>query len=109
MDLHHPAGKANSPDTIAIPANDHKAQLSEDQYDWPRQTLENPDGSPLLRAAGCVRSHIDMVRYLLENFLEWIADLLELLDDNLREKLGPIWWVGTPVEDAVPRRWRNAE
>ena len=109
MDRHHPGGKANSPVTIPIPANDHKAQLSEHQYDWPKQTLENPDASPLLRAAGCVRGLLDVIPYLVENLLEWVADLLEILDVYLREKLGPNWWAGTSIELALPRRWRNAK
>src|SRR5690348_3109545 len=47
MDKHHVAGKANSPVTILIPVNDHRALLNEDQYSWPKKTLENADGSPL--------------------------------------------------------------
>ena len=47
-DKHHISGKANSDVTILVPVNDHRAQISVDQYDWPKRTLENPEGSPLL-------------------------------------------------------------
>jgi hypothetical protein len=43
----------------------------------------------------------------MENLMAWVADLLEMLDDHLREKLGPDWWLETPPEKAVPRRWRK--
>src|SRR5437016_11325948 len=45
-DNHHFAGKANSPITVSVPVNDHSAELNVAQYDWPQETLENPDGSP---------------------------------------------------------------
>ena len=108
MERHHVAGRSNSPVTIPIPANDHKSRLSEDQYDWPRKTLENPSGSPLLRAAGCIRGLIDTISYLIDKLLAWIPELLELLDADLHEKLGPDWWIGTPLETLVPRSWRDA-
>ena len=97
MDKHHVAGKSNSPVTVSIPANDHRARLSEDQYDWPMRTLENPGQSPLLKAAACVRGFVDMVLYLTEELLNWIAEMLEKLDTHLFERLGPQWWQGTPV------------
>jgi hypothetical protein len=51
---HHPAGRANDPFTVPIPATEH-AVLTDWQYDWPRETWTNPDGSPLLRAAASLR------------------------------------------------------
>ena len=103
-DRHHVAGRSNSPATIPIPVNDHRARLSTDQHDWPRQTLENPNGSPLLAAAACVRGFADTLFYLIEKFLLWIPGLLEALDAFLFEKLGPKWWIGTPLEKYAPRR-----
>ena len=47
-DDHHVASAANDPTTIPIPVNDHCAELSVAQRDWPKETLENRDGSPLL-------------------------------------------------------------
>src|ERR1700741_5081556 len=39
-DEHHPAGDANDPTTIPVRVNDHRAELSVAQGDWPRATLE---------------------------------------------------------------------
>ena len=87
-----------------MPANDHRAQLSVDQYDWPKQTRENPDGSPALAAAGSIRGFVDTAVYLIEKFLLWVAELLEQLDAYLTEKLGSKWWVGTVLEQFAPNR-----
>jgi hypothetical protein len=104
LDRHHVAGKSNSPVTIPIPANDHRARLSADQHDWPRQTLENPNGSPLLVAAASVRGFADTLFYLIEEFLLWIPEMLEVLDVLLVEKLGTKWWIGTPLEKYARKR-----
>src|SRR6185312_2651678 len=40
-DDHHVGGRNNSSVTVGVPANDHRAELSTAQYDWPRRTLEN--------------------------------------------------------------------
>lgn len=97
MDNHHIAGRANSPVTIPIPVNDHRARLSVDQYDWPKKTLENVNRSPLLAAAACIRGFIDTVMYLIEKVLLWIADLLEVLDQHLTKSRGSKWWLD--IED----------
>ena len=76
-DRHHIAGKSNSPVTAPVPVNDHRAELSPAQYDWPRRTLENPDRSPLLAAAACIRGFRDYVVYLIDRVLLWIPDMLE--------------------------------
>src|SRR2546423_605392 len=49
LDKHHPAGRANSAATVPISVNDHRAELSVAQYEWPKETLENPDDNPVLR------------------------------------------------------------
>lgn len=92
FDNHHVAGKANHPLTVPIRANDHNAILSEAQRAWPRATRENPDGSPLLAGAGCIRGFVDTVKYLMDKLLLWIAQFLEKLDAFLRSHLGPKWW-----------------
>jgi hypothetical protein len=97
MDNHHIAGKANSRITIPVPVNDHRARLSEDQYDWPKKTLENPNGSPLRAAAACIRGAIDYILYTLDTVLMWIAEMLEVLDEYLIERLGSKWWQNTPL------------
>jgi hypothetical protein len=88
LDRHHVAGKANSKVTIPVPANDHRAELTEAQYDWPKRTLENPDGSPQLAAAACIRGYIDSTLYLNERLLAWIPALLEKQDASITEKVG---------------------
>ena len=97
-DRHHVAGSANSPVTVSIPVNDHRAILSTAQYDWPKETLENPQGDPLRAAAACIRGFIDTVCYLCESLLEWIAEMVERLSEYLIERNGPEWWIGTPLE-----------
>ena len=101
-DLHHFAGEANHPLTVPVPVNDHRAELSTAQLDWPERTLENPDGCPLLAAAGCIRGFVDTAVYLIEKGLLWIAEMLESAHDWLVEQFGPKWWVGTPVEQFIP-------
>lgn len=103
MDKHHPAGRANSPMTVPIPVNDHRACLSVAQADWPSQTLENPDRCPLLAAAAGVRGCIDTIIYLVKNGLLWIANMLEKLSAFLRTKLGPKWWINTELQQFAPK------
>ncbi len=93
---HHVAGRANDPTTLQVPINDHRAELSTDQYDWPPNTLQNPEGSPLLRSAARIRGFIDTVVYLIKTLLGPIAEELEESDTQLRERHGPQWWVHMP-------------
>lgn len=104
QDNHHFAGKANSPVTVPIPVNDHRAELNSAQQDWPKKTLQNPDGSPLLKAAACVRGFIDTIVCLIKSGLLWVADLLEKGDAFLAGKFGPKWWVGTELESFAPKQ-----
>jgi hypothetical protein len=101
-DNHHIAGPANSPITIKIPVNDHRADLSVSQQDWPRKTLANPDRSPLLSGAAHIRGFADIIVYLVEKFLLWVADMLELLDTVLEQKLGQKWWERTKLKPFEP-------
>ena len=103
MDDHHFASEANNPATILVPVNDHRAELSVAQYDWPKETRENPDGSFLLAAAGCIRGFIDSILYLIKKGLLWVAEMLETLDTYLVKKFGPKWWVGTELEQFAPK------
>jgi hypothetical protein len=97
MDKHHPAGRSNSKVTVTIPVNDHRAVLSVAQYDWPKATLENTDDCPLLAAAACIRGFIDTICYLIDELLRWIAKMLEILSAVLNDRLGPQWWLDTPL------------
>lgn len=102
MDEHHIAGKANSPITVSIPANDHRAELSVAQHEWPKETLENRDGCPLLRGAACIRGFRDTVVYYMSEFMLWIAEMLELLSARLIEAWGRKWWLKTDLERFAP-------
>ncbi|MDP9357437.1 MAG: hypothetical protein M3R02_19540, partial [Chloroflexota bacterium] len=64
VEQHHPAGRSNNPATVALAANEH-AIVSDAQHDWPRDTLRNPTGSPLLAASASVRGMGDLLRVLL--------------------------------------------
>jgi hypothetical protein len=103
LDEHHPFGRANSDTTIAVSVNDHRAELSPAQYDWPKETLENRERSPLLAGAAGIRGCIDMMDFVIRKGLLWIAEGLEWLDPFLRERLGPRWWIGTWLEQFAPK------
>jgi hypothetical protein len=102
MDKHHVAGQANSSVRIAVPVNDHRADLTVAQQDWPKATRENPDRSPLLAFAGCVRGFADTITYLVKKLLFWGAFMLEALDTYFAKKLGPRWWIGTELAKFAP-------
>lgn len=103
-DNHHAFAEVNSPITVNIPVNDHRAELNGAQYDWPKKVRENPDGSPLIAAAGCVLGFIDMVVYLIEKGLRFVADLLVAADEYMTAERGRKWWVGTPLENLAPAK-----
>jgi hypothetical protein len=104
-DDHHVGGEANSPVKVPTPVNDHVADLTVAQQRWPRQTRENPLGSPVLAAAGCIRGFIDYVVYLVKKTLLWIPEFLENLDAFLLETLGGQWWTGIPkLEEFAQKR-----
>jgi hypothetical protein len=107
LEDHHPAGKANHPSTVRVGTNDHRADLSESQRDWPAKTLENRKGSPLLAAAGQLRGFNDTNEYLVRNLLVSNPGMLEALDEFLEKKLGPKWWRGTPLEKFQPRQKKH--
>ena len=102
-DDHHIAGRANNPMTISVAANDHRAELSVPQNAWPHETLENRDRSPLRSAAAHIRGFVDTVIYLMEKFLLWVAEMIELLDTYLGQKLGPKWWKSTKLNSFEPK------
>jgi hypothetical protein len=102
FEAHHVAGKRNRPVTLAVPANDHRAILSVEQYGWPKATLENPEHSPLLAAAATLRGLSDTIIYLVTIFIEWIVLMLESLDAWLREEHGPHYWRDMPIAQWEP-------
>jgi hypothetical protein len=98
------SAKANGPITIPVPVNDHRAELSVAQQDWPKETLENREGSPLIAAAACIRGYVDTDIYLMKAQLLQRAEVFETLDRFLKEKLGPKWWRGTHLEQFAPKK-----
>jgi len=102
FDLHHPAAEANSPTRTPIWVSDHVAVLNVLQYDWPKTTLENPDGSPLLAAAGRNRGYMETNAYLVDALLRQNTEVLEVLDAYLVKRLGQNWWVDTELEQFAP-------
>jgi hypothetical protein len=108
-DEHHPGGRANSPICIQVPVNDHRGILTPEQYDWPKETWENPCRSPLLAGAACIRGYYDTNTYLVDGLLLWVARLLEALEEVLRKRLGERWWVGTKLDQFAPRRKKDGK
>jgi hypothetical protein len=88
---HHCSGRANSPVMVPVPANDH-AVVSKVQSLWPRETLRNPKGSPLLRAAAAIRGWLEILRLTIDRTVGWVAPALEELDRLLTKRLGEGWW-----------------
>jgi hypothetical protein len=88
---HHPPGQHNDPFNGPLPANDHGV-VSELQGLWPRDTLRNPDGSPLLRAAAALRGWLTILRLIIERTVGWIPPALEELNRLLIKRIGPRWW-----------------
>lgn len=103
-DNHHVAGQNNHAATVPVPTNDHRARLSLGQHKWPARTLRNPDESPLLAVAACIRGFIDFAEYCIEQFLIWAIAFLEELDARLVERFGPCWWnvIWAKVRSAAP-------
>jgi len=98
---HHPAGRANDPFAVPMPANDH-AVLGDMQLAWPAETLRNPDGNPLLAAAAALRDWLDVLRLLVDRTVGWIPDFLERMDALLREHVGARWWEALGIEGGRP-------
>lgn len=101
-DSHHIAGKANSSIVIEVPANDHRAALSVAQYEWPKATLQNPEGSPIIRAAAALRGVADLLVELIVEMVRSVAAFLENLDQQLRNTHGDRWWIGSSVAGWQP-------
>lgn len=101
-DDHHVAGVSNHPITIRVPVNDHRAELNAAQLDWPKETRENPRGSPALAGAACIRGFIDTIVYLIKQSVAWVAELLEAVDAFLVEHVGPTWWRHADLAQYAP-------
>jgi hypothetical protein len=107
FDNHHPAGQVNNPVTVTVNTNDHRASLTPKQYNWPKETFENPTGSPLRANAANVRGYCETSEHFVSLLLVPIAEILEALDPFLIKSLGPRWWVGTEMERFAPKNKRR--
>jgi hypothetical protein len=107
FDRHHPAGEANHPATVPVWVNDHRAWLSDAQYDWPDETWKNPSGSPILASAASIRGFCETSDYLVCELLIRNAKMLERLDRFLTKRLGSTWWRETEIEEFAPKRKRK--
>jgi hypothetical protein len=56
----------------------------------------------LRAAAACIRGAINHILYTLDTVLMWIAEMLEMLDEYLIERLGSKWWQNTPLNQFAP-------
>ncbi len=101
METHHIGGKANSPITVEVSLMDHRT-LSDAQYEWPPGALPNPDGSPLLAAAGFLDGLAEFIEHLIVRGMHYLAEFLRKLDAWLREHHGGLWWKGTDFEGWQP-------
>jgi hypothetical protein len=101
-DDHHVGGQNNSPITVSVPVNDHRAELSTEQYEWPKRTVDNPERSPLIAAAGCIRGFVDFIYYLVKKLVGWIPRFLEALDESLVKLFGSQWWISPEFKTIFP-------
>lgn len=92
---HHFPNRANSLFIVMVPGNDHRI-LNDFQRGWPAKTFRNPHGSPLLTAAASLRGWLDVLKLIIDRGVGWIPALLEDLDAQLEERLGPEWWRHMP-------------
>lgn len=91
---HHVKGRHNdADDVIDVPVNDHRSLSEAQQHQWPVDTLRNPQGSPVLRAAAALRGWLDVLRLILERTVGWIPAFLERLDATLVVALGERYWI----------------
>jgi hypothetical protein len=103
----HSFGLRNSELTIRVPVNDHRAVLSVAQYQWPPETLQNPDGDPFLASAARFRGLYNNFEYMLADCLKE-AERLEQLSARMRRKYGAQWWSEkAPTSMPVKKRSRR--
>lgn len=61
------------------------------QQDWSKETLQNPNGSPLRARAARALGFMDTNAYLMQKMLLPDVEFDELLDEFLVQQLGPEW------------------
>jgi hypothetical protein len=97
-DKHHPARKANDDRTVLVLANDHQAELTEAQHEWPKTTRENRNRDPLLADAARICGHVDTV-----GLIDGISTDLEKLSAALVALLGRQWFLREEFAECFER------
>jgi hypothetical protein len=100
-DLNHVFGKRNSPLTIRYPVNDHRAIFNVKQLDWTPESLENPNGDPLLEALARFHGLDNNVVHMLADCIAF-APRLKHMQDLLVTVYGPNW--PAKLEEAAARK-----
>jgi hypothetical protein len=108
MDKHHIAGQNNDEATVGVNVNDHRAELSPAQDDWEPGLLENGRGCPLAAKAAGIRGPIDLMLFALER-LDSVPEMMIHLSNYLEQRLGPSWWVDTPIAQFAPRQRKETQ
>ena len=93
IEQQHVAGRHNRRETVAMLGNDHRVADSH-KVTWPVETLRNPTGSPLLKAAASLQGWLDLLRVVIDRTVGWVPAMLEKLHDWLVAEHGPQYWVG---------------
>jgi len=96
VELDHFPGRYHGPATVPLGGNAHRVRTDE-QRDWPAETLRNPHASPLRKAAATVRAWLDVMRVILD-LAAWVPTRLEALDEQLTERDGERWWAELDAE-----------
>jgi len=87
-----------------VEVNDHRAELSVSQLNWPKEMLQNPRGCPVIAVAARIQGFAETLIHLLEKLILWIPEMLMGLSSFLKNELGEKWWIGTPLERFAPGR-----
>jgi len=87
-----------------VEVNDHRAELSVSQLNWPKEMLRNPTGCPVIAVAARIQGFAETLIHLLEKLILWIPEMLMGLSSFLKNELGEKWWIGTPLERFAPGR-----
>jgi hypothetical protein len=88
----HFAGHHNDPVKAPIPRTTTASGANPRGQEWPRETLRNPDRSPLLWSAAIQRGVRDYLELILARYSAGAPEFLEMLDAWLRRRIGERWF-----------------
>lgn len=101
MEDHHLAGRRNAPVTVVLPANVHRT-MTDEQRDWPEETLRNPGRSPIRRDAAWLRALLDTQRVTVDQ-LDALIRRMEAIDEALTSRFGERWPQELGLDDTTGR------